>query len=184
MTLAVTAPASGLLRALSLGWFGLCSAALGAALFAQHTLGMQPCPWCVVQRMLLLASLGCMLLVIGSLRVPLALVLPLLANLALQGAGIAAAGYQFLVAGRSDSCDLGLADRILMASGLEQAWPWMFAAGTSCLEAASASLLGIPFSLLAVGFFTAGLGLALGMLWYAWKALLGGAPARDRQETA
>jgi len=179
MLFAATVHASRSLRALGQAWIVLCAASLGTALFAQHVMGMLPCPWCVVQRMIMLASMGCMLLVIGSLRVPVALVLPLLANLVLQGAGIAAAGYQFLVASRSESCDLGLADRILMASGLEQAWPWMFAASTSCAEAASATLFGVPFSLLAVGFFVVGLGLALAMAWFAWRSVFDPDPGLD-----
>jgi hypothetical protein len=125
-----------------------------------------------------------MLLVIGSLRVPVALVLPLLANLGLQGAGIAAAGYQFLVVSQSESCDLGIADRILMATGLEQGWPWMFAASTSCAEAASATLFGVSFSLLAVGFFVVGLGLALAMAWFAWRSAVGSVPALDALDSA
>ena len=177
MPFAATVGASKGLRALGLFWIVLCAASLGIALVAQHAMGMQPCPWCVVQRLLMLASMGCMLLVLGSLRVPIALALPLLANFVFQVAGIAAAGYQFLVASRSDRCDLGLADRILIASGLEQAWPWMFAASTSCTEAASATLLGFPFSLLALGFFILGLGLALAMAWFAWRSVFGPDPA-------
>ena len=32
-----------------------CLAALGAALVSQHVYGMQPCPWCVLQRVIFLA---------------------------------------------------------------------------------------------------------------------------------
>jgi len=184
MAFALISHAPTSLRALGLGWMGLCIASLAMALYAQHGLGMLPCPWCVLQRMIILASVACMLLILGSLRVPIALVLPILANLVLQVAGIAAAGTQFLTASSSEQCDFGLADRILMASGVEQAWPWMFAAGTSCAEAATAKLFGVPFSLLALGFFLLGLGLALAMVRYAWRAFLGQGLAPARGETA
>jgi disulfide bond formation protein DsbB len=34
---------------------GAAPVAVGIALFTQHGLGMQPCPWCVLQRLIFLA---------------------------------------------------------------------------------------------------------------------------------
>ena len=44
----------------------VCVIAVGAALMAQHRLGMQPCPWCILQRVQFLliaivAALGALL---------------------------------------------------------------------------------------------------------------------------
>ena len=39
-----------------------CVAAVGAALVSQHVYGMEPCPWCVLQRVVFLAiALACVI---------------------------------------------------------------------------------------------------------------------------
>ncbi|MDQ5897104.1 MAG: hypothetical protein RLZZ592_2963 [Pseudomonadota bacterium] len=142
-----------------------CLASVGAALFAQHRLDMQPCPWCILQRILFL--------LIGTVAA-LAAVLPdglgaalsrrlsgaLIALLAL--AGTAAALYQHFVAAKLPSCDLTLADRIISSLGLDAALPDVFEVRASCAEAA-VSVLGVPFELWSAMLFVllAGLGLRL-----------------------
>jgi disulfide bond formation protein DsbB len=118
--------------------------AVAAALVSQYAFAMEPCPWCVLQRLIFLAIGVCALLglgwrsVIGS-RVAAGLALVLAAD------GFAAALWQQLVAAKSESCNLTLADRIVGATGLDQLLPSVFEARASCADAAVA-LLGIPYA--------------------------------------
>jgi protein dithiol:quinone oxidoreductase len=84
--------------------------AVGAALVSQHVYGMQPCPWCVLQRVIFLAIAAAALLALvlpGLLRGLFLLVLT-----ALAASGVAAAVWQHFVAASAASCNLTLADRI------------------------------------------------------------------------
>ncbi|HEY2561909.1 MAG TPA: disulfide bond formation protein B [Caldimonas sp.] len=118
--------------------------AVAAALVSQHAFAMEPCPWCILQRLLFLAIGVCALLglvwrrVVGS-RVAAGLALLLAAG------GIAAAFWQQLVAAKSASCNLTLAERIVGATQLDQMLPSVFEARASCADAA-VSLLGVPYA--------------------------------------
>jgi disulfide bond formation protein DsbB len=118
-------------------------AAVGAALVSQHVYDMQPCPWCVLQRLIFLAVSAAAVVgllwrsglgrrVSGGLVVLLAL------------CGVAAALWQHFVAASSASCDLTLADRIVAATGLDGRFPELFAAYASCADAA-VDLAGLPY---------------------------------------
>lgn len=125
----------------------LSLAALGAALVAQHGFDIRPCPWCVMQRGVFLliavvAGLGWLLQRVGVMRL-LSLALTLLLSLA----GMASAYYQHEVAAKLASCDMTLADRILMALDLEARWPSVFMVTASCSEASAYRLLGQPYEL-------------------------------------
>ncbi|HPP82270.1 MAG TPA: disulfide bond formation protein B [Rubrivivax sp.] len=138
----------------------LCAAAVALALYTQHGLGMMPCPWCVLQRLVFvviaLVVLPAALLPQRGLRKGGAL---LAATLAV--AGIAAALYQHFVAAASASCNLTLADRILSASGLDEAWPQVFAPWASCADAA-VRLFGVPYEFYSLALFVA---VALAAAW-------------------
>ena len=114
-----------------------CLASVGFALFAQHKLGMQPCPWCVLQRILFL--LIALLAGLGALAgrrwatVPTAVL-----SIPLAGAGIAAALYQHFVAAKTNSCNLTLADRIISGLQLDLHFPEVFEVRSSCADAAAA----------------------------------------------
>ena len=126
-----------------LGLAVVCLAAVALALLAQHGFGMQPCPWCILQRVIYLAiALACLL---GALLpgrsarrglTGVALVLALL--------GAAAAVWQHAVAAKSSSCNLTLADKILNALGVESAFPALFQVTANCADAA-VSVAGVPF---------------------------------------
>lgn len=122
----------------------VCAASVGGALVGQHMYDMQPCPWCILQRILfigiaLLALLGSVLP--GQLpRVAAGLIVPL------SLAGGAAALYQNLVASKLPSCDLTLADKIISGLGLDAWQPDVFEVRASCAEAA-VKLIGVPFEL-------------------------------------
>ncbi len=130
----------------------MCVTAVGAALVSQYMFDMQPCPWCVLQRVIFLTiAIVCVIgllwrgalgrLVTGSLALVLAL------------CGVAAALWQHFQAAASESCNLTLADKIV--SGvlhLDSAWPDVFSARASCSEAA-VNLLGVPYDFWGLALF-------------------------------
>lgn len=118
-------------------------AAVGAALVSQHVFDMQPCPWCVLQRVVFV---GIALVSLPALALRGALPRRMLAaaGLLLAIAGMAAALWQHFVAAASASCNLTLADRIVGGLGLDNAWPEVFAAYASCADAA-VKLAGLPY---------------------------------------
>jgi len=72
--------------------------------------------------------------------------------LLLAFAGIAAALWQQMVAAKSESCNLTLADRIVGATTLDHLLPDVFEARVSCADAA-VSLLGVPYAYWAAACF-------------------------------
>ena len=134
---------------------GASLAAVGAALYSQHALGMLPCAWCVLQRLLFLAVAAAALLglVLGALlpggsgrRIGAALVM------GLAGLGMAAALWQHFVAAASGSCDMTLADKVMGATGLDSRWPELFAAYASCADA-QVNLAGVPYAFWSLALF-------------------------------
>jgi disulfide bond formation protein DsbB len=129
----------------------VCIGAVGAALVSQHVFGMEPCPWCVLQRVIFLAiAVAC---VIGlawrgatgrALGATLALLLAL--------GGIAAALWQHFYAAVSPSCNLTLADKIINWMTLPSLLPDVFAPRASCADAA-VSLFGISYDLWSLALF-------------------------------
>ena len=117
--------------------------AVGVALLAQYAFGMEPCPWCVLQRLIyivvgVLALLGAALPGIARrLVVGLAFLVAL--------SGVATALYQQLHAVNEQSCDLSMAERFIAWLQLDQLLPQLFVAYASCADAA-VSVLGIPFA--------------------------------------
>ena len=129
----------------------VCIAALGAALVSQHVYDMQPCPWCVLQRLIFCAIFVFALLGLvwrGAAGGRVAGTFALL----LAFAGIAAALWQQLVAAKSESCKLTLADKIVSATTLDRLLPDVFEARVSCADAA-VSLLGVPYAYWAAACF-------------------------------
>ena len=142
--------------------------AVGAALLTQHVWGMQPCPWCILQRLIFVVLAGlCLLgaaLPAWPRRVMAALALPLAAS------GIAAALWQHFVAAKTSSCDMTIADRIVMATGLDARWPDWFEVRATCADAA-VSVGGVPFEFWALALFAlVGLVLVLNVLTPARRA--------------
>lgn len=147
-----------------------CLASVGGALYAQHVHGMEPCPWCILQRLVYLAMAAVALLAAavpsgGAPRLATGLSALLIAALGLAGA--AAALYQNLVAARLPSCDLTLADRIVSSLGLDAWQPEVFEVRSSCADAA-VSLLGVPFELWSFALFAGLAVLAGGLVWAAF----------------
>jgi len=136
-----------------------CVAAVGAALVSQHVFDMQPCPWCVLQRLIFLTialacGLGLLWRSATGRRVAASL------GLLLALSGVAAALWHYFVATSSASCVQTLADKIV--SGflqLDTLLPEVFAARASCADGA-VKLLGIPYPLWSLALFVVA-GLAL-----------------------
>lgn len=123
----------------------LAFASVAIALVTQHAFGMEPCAWCIVQRVLMiiaaLAAATAALLRVrrGPARAAVAVAL------AAAGAGLSAAAWQQGVASQSLSCARTLADRVLQGSGLPYLWPAVFEATASCADA-NQPLLGLPYA--------------------------------------
>lgn len=141
------APAAGLFAAVAVASF----AAVAVALVSQHRFGMEPCPWCVLQRLIFLAMGAFALL--GLVRRSAAgnRVAGTLALL-LAAAGLASALWQHFVSAASASCKQTLADRIVSATTLDSLLPDVFSARASCAEAA-VDLLGVPYELWSAALF-------------------------------
>lgn len=133
----------------------LSLAAVGAAYFTQHAWDIQPCPWCVLQRLIFVAIAAAALLGLLWPRGGAALAG------ALALAGLAAALWQHFVAASGESCDLTLADRIMAASGLDGRFPELFMATATCAEART-DLFGLPYEAWSGALFA---GVVLAMLW-------------------
>lgn len=134
--------------------------AVAAALVSQYVYDIQPCPWCVLQRLIFVAlALAALIgLLWGStLGRRVATVL----GIVLAACGVAAALWQHAVAAKSASCNLTLADRIIGALQLDSLLPQVFAATASCADAA-VELFGLPYEYWSLGAFGA-LGLMLAM---------------------
>jgi disulfide bond formation protein DsbB len=118
-------------------------ASVALALVSQHVFDMQPCPWCILQRVIFLAIAAVALVALAwpvrAVHLSAAWLIAVLA-----ACGIAAGMWQHFVAAKSQSCDLTLADRIVSGLGLDRGWPDVFAVRASCFDAA-ADLLGVPF---------------------------------------
>jgi protein dithiol:quinone oxidoreductase len=137
--------------ALLLGMAVLSLGAVAAALWTQHALGMEPCPWCVLQRLIFvaiaLAALPGLLWRAAAGRMISAALIGLLAL-----GGIAAALWQHFVAAAADACNRTLAERIIVALGLDGSLPEIFQPRASCADAA-VKLLGLPYEFWSLGLF-------------------------------
>jgi len=121
--------------------------AVGIALGTQHLLGMEPCAWCVLQRLIFVAIALAALL--GWL---LGRVFAGILVLGLSLAGIAAALWQHFVAAASESCNLTLAEKIISGLGLDGSLPEIFQPRASCADAA-VKLLGLPYEFWSLALF-------------------------------
>lgn len=130
----------------------LCLAGVGIALVSQYGFDMQPCAWCVLQRLILLAiAVMCVLGMLArrsrSLR---ALAAGLVCILGISG--MIAAWYQYTVASHLFSCDQTFADKFIAWTGLDAALPQIFGIYATCMDA-RVSVLGIEYALWALGLF-------------------------------
>ena len=119
-------------------------AAVGAALVSQYIFDMQPCAWCVLQRLIFL-----IIAVVGTLAI---LLRQPMARAALGGtifllaaSGIASALYQHFVAADTTSCRLSLAEKIIGGTlQLDTLLPSVFGIRVDC-SAGATTMLGVPY---------------------------------------
>lgn len=116
--------------------------AVGIALFTQKRLDLDPCAWCVLQRLVFVCIAIAALpgLLVGT-RMMSWISGALMTLLALSGA--AAALWQHFVAANSQSCAMTLADRIVRGASLDEIAPSVFSATAPCSQ--KAVLLGVPY---------------------------------------
>ena len=136
-------------------WFGaialIALAAVGAALVSQHRFGMEPCPWCVLQR-LIFVGIAIAGLIGVAWRATAGRIVAGLLVLLLALCGIASAAWQHFYAAPSGSCNLTLADKIINGIGLDSMLPDVFAPRATCADAA-VSLFGVPYDFWSLGLF-------------------------------
>ena len=101
--------------------FSGCVAVLGAALYLQHVNNLDPCPWCIVQRILFIV-IGLIALV-GALHRPQAFGVTAYATVlgVLSMLGIAAATYHIYLQSdpaRAGKCVGSIVERLLDRSGV------------------------------------------------------------------
>ncbi|MEO8060551.1 MAG: disulfide bond formation protein B [Burkholderiales bacterium] len=132
----------------------VCLGAVAAALVSQHVFDMQPCPWCVLQRVIFLAiALACGVGLLWRSRV--GRVVSIALALLLAASGIAASLWQHFRAAASASCNLTLADKIVSGMlQLDSLLPDVFSPRASCADAA-VNLLGIPYDFWSLALFLA-----------------------------
>ncbi len=116
----------------------LSLASVGAALVSQHVYGMEPCPWCILQRVIFVAIALVCLVGFFAQRAAGALVL------LLALCGVAAALWQHFKAAASASCEMTVADQIVIALKPDSLWPDVFLARANCADAA-VSMWGVPY---------------------------------------
>lgn len=122
-----------------------------AALVSQHAFAMEPCPWCVLQRLIFVA-IGAFAVVGLLWRSAAGARVAGTFALLLAVGGLAAALWQQFVAAKSGSCNLTLADRMVAVTQLDRILPDVFEARASCADAAVA-LFGIPYAYWAAAAF-------------------------------
>jgi disulfide bond formation protein DsbB len=132
----------------------ICLSALAAvfiALISQHVFDMQPCAWCVFQRLLFL----CIALFAGitwfSVSFKVKTTFNILIFLTGLG-GIASTIYQLNVASKQFSCAQTFADIFMTRSGLESALPNLFGIYATCADA-RVNLLGLEYAVWALLLF-------------------------------
>ena len=123
-----------------------CIAAVGVALVSQHRFDMQPCPWCVLQRVIYLAiAIACVIGLVWRRATGRAVAAGL--GLVLALCGVAAALWQHFKAATSASCNLTFADQVVSVwLKLDSLLPDVFSPRASCADAA-VSLLGVSYDI-------------------------------------
>jgi disulfide bond formation protein DsbB len=132
----------------------ICFGSIGAALVSQHFFDMQPCPWCILQRMIFIligiASLG-VYAVSNNKKSSLGL----LGSISLLSTcGEVAALYQLLVASKSFDCKVSLAEKIIFWTDLNNLVPDVFGIFAMCGDA-NPLVFGIPYIYYSIFLFMA-----------------------------
>jgi disulfide bond formation protein DsbB len=137
-------------KVLSIFVIVLCFGSVGLALISQYMFDMQPCAWCILQRIIFvligLLALGSLFINTKKPHICVWFGIELFTTL-----GIGAAIYQFKVASKSFECGISLAEKIINLSYLNEILPSVFGVMGLCGE--SSDVLGIPYVLLSLFIF-------------------------------
>lgn len=120
---------------------------------------MQPCPWCILQRIVYIVmgfvALTFALFQSAAPKAPKYFIVGscLLAGLCALGLGLV--GYQHFIASAQSSCIFSKAEKLVIWSQLDQVLPSVFQVTASCADAALAKLLGVPYELASGALFLA-----------------------------
>jgi disulfide bond formation protein DsbB len=147
-----TKPGSSRARLILIGIVLVSLAAVLAALVSQHVFDMQPCPWCILQRLIFLtiALIGAVALLWRSL-VGRIVTGSLMTLFALTGA--ACAVWQHFVAAKSQSCNFTLADKLISHYlKIDRVLPALFEVRATCADAAM-DLFGISYDFWSLAVF-------------------------------
>jgi disulfide bond formation protein DsbB len=138
-----------LLRLISL----LSISSVVVALVSQYQFDMQPCAWCVFQRLLylIIGITALLLTIIKHNRMRLSI--GTAGIIATAIAGVISAVYQEKVAANTFSCAQTFADQLMTKSGLDAAAPWLFGIYASCMEA-RIKLFGIEYAWWSMAMFS------------------------------
>jgi disulfide bond formation protein DsbB len=128
----------------------LAFGAVCIALVSQYAFGLQPCAWCVLQRLIYIV-IGIVCLVLAFMGPVLSRLGALLA-LILAVCGAWAAYYQYTVASQLLSCAQTFADKFIAGSGLDGAVPWLFGIYATCMDAA-VKVLGVEYAVWSLALF-------------------------------
>lgn len=143
--------------------FVACLLILGAVLYLQHQLNLDPCPWCVAQR-LIIVVLAIVALGAALHRPGRSAARAYCVGLGLAAAsGIAAAGYHIYIQSdpeRAMKCAGSLIERLLDQSRLGNVLPWLFQYDGPC-TLKPWSLLGLSIPELSLIAFCGFLGAAV-----------------------
>lgn len=145
----------------------VCLGAVSMAWVSQHHHDMQPCPWCILQRVVFLGIAAVMVIAaVWRQAWAQAVAHVAAAGLALFGLGLAV--WQNQVAAHSQSCKLTFADHVLNAMGLPEFWPNMFEPRASCADAA-VTWAGLPYEAWSGGLFAMMAALLITLLYRQFK---------------
>lgn len=138
-------------RSLLLISAGVGLTALALALIAQYGFAIEPCAWCVLQRLIyFVIAIVALIGAYGGHRTVGRLAAALSTLLAV--AGMATAWYQATVASTMLSCKQTFADRLISSTGLDATLPWLFGIYANCSDAAG-SFLGVNYALWSLALF-------------------------------
>jgi disulfide bond formation protein DsbB len=135
-----------------------CFGSVGAAMYLQHAMDMQPCPLCVIQRYLFIAVGICALVGAFAGKVRGAATVGLLGALG----GLAVAGkHMYVLAHPGFSCGIDPMQTSLNKIPTATMLPWLFRAEGLC-ESATDTLFGLSIPMWAAIWFGI---LALSLVW-------------------
>ncbi len=100
---------------------------LAIALVSQHYYDMQPCPWCILERMILVVLA---IFSFGAYFYKKLIVMPIL----ITTIGLATSVYHVVIASKSNSCNISLAEKIVSYTGLNRSIPEVFGITGMCAD--------------------------------------------------